>query len=59
MSEENNQIILTKEEQIELLKFVKFFKSYNPEYRMADGMKANFIEARKKVEKIYDRFYGI
>ena len=48
----------TKKEIEKLLEFAKFFKSYNPEYRMADGMKAKFLKLREEVEVIVDNQYG-
>lgn len=49
---------LSKHEQEKLLQFVKFLQSYNPEYRMADGMKAQFLELRKEVLVIMDKHNG-
>jgi hypothetical protein len=50
---------LTIAEQERLIEFAKFFKSYNPEYRMADGMKAQFLKLRTEVEKIIDKVYHV
>ncbi len=49
---------LSKHEQEKLLQFVKFLQSYNPEYRMADSMKAQFLELRKEVLVIMDKHNG-
>jgi hypothetical protein len=46
-------------EQEKLIEFARFFTSYNPEYRMADGMKAQFLKLRIEVEKIVDRMYHV
>lgn len=49
--------MMNKKEQEKLLEFAKFFKSYNPEYRMADGMKAKFLLLREEVEIIVENQY--
>ncbi|CAB4169075.1 hypothetical protein UFOVP1516_6 [uncultured Caudovirales phage] len=49
---------LNKQEQEKLLQFVKFLQSYNPEYRMADGMKTQFLQLRKEVLVILDKQNG-
>jgi hypothetical protein len=49
---------MNKQEQEKLLQFVKFLQSYNPEYRMADGMKAQFLQLRKEILVILDKYNG-
>lgn len=49
---------LSKQDQEKLIEFVRFFTSYNPEYRMADGMKAQFLKLRPEAERVVDKHYG-
>ena len=46
---------LNKKEQEVLLRFAKFFRNYNPEYRMAPGMAMQFQMLRSEVELILER----
>lgn len=51
-------LMMNKQEQEKLLQFVKFLQSYNPDYRMADGMKIQFLIIRKEVLAIMDKHNG-
>lgn len=48
---------LTKKDQEKLIEFVRFFKSYNPDYRMAPVMQANFKLLRDECNSIVDKVY--
>lgn len=49
---------LTRAEQQKLLEFVRFLQSYNPDFRMADGMKNQFLQLRKEVLVVLDKHNG-
>lgn len=49
---------LTDKDIEKLVEFAKFFKTYNPEFRMADAMKTNFIKLREEINPIVDKANG-
>ena len=49
---------LSEKDQDQLLKFVRFFKTYNPQYRMAPGMALQFEQLRKETLPIVDKAYS-
>jgi len=43
---------VSERDQQKLLEFAKFFRTYNPEYRMAAGMASRFHTLRNEVDAI-------
>ena len=46
---------LNKREQDKLIEFVRFFRSYNPDFRMAPIMQTNFKMLRDECNLIADK----
>ncbi len=50
---------LNKQDQETLINFARFLDSYNPDFRMAPGMAAQFKEKRDAVRKIIDKVNNV